>query len=193
MYSTEITQNSNQEARESIGGAGGNYRKVFKPNFGDDEPQRQISRQTSKPKLGGKSNGYNKPSARPPMNNRLPRKVSQGYGGIGEDEDNGYKPTQRNNGMRSNRINNKGGYNKQSSIGSTGEIGRNVPRASKKPKKPFNSVRSKQRYGDAFGGETKQSSGISESLTAKTGSKGYEMEFGDDAFEQPQSLIPCPS
>ena len=194
MFNTGMSSNSNRSTRKSGGasGAGENYRRVFKPNFGDDsEPSRHSSR------LGmvNNSNGYNKPPVIPQVNNRLPRKASKGFGGMrgDTDEEVEYKPIQRSSGMRSNRISDSRERIKQASIGTMGEIGGNIPRASKNTKKPFNSMRSKPKYGEASSGSTLKSSGIKSSISGKGGSSGYEMEFGDDAFEQPQSLTPCPS
>lgn len=181
---------SGQDNRQSDqGNTNGNYRKVFKPNLGGGNKM---------PDKGRKPNGMDdnpfpgnsKPASRPPINTRLNQKLPQRHGGInnGMDEDHAeYEPTKRNGGLRSSRISDSSSYNKAGAGKGMSEIGNNVPRASQAPKK-------------AIGGMPKSTaSGIGAAKPANTikprakPAAAYSDDFGDEAYEQPQDLTPCPS
>lgn len=173
------------------GGGGNNYRKVFKPNFGDDEP--------SKPPRGG--NGFNagrKPASRPPVNSRLPKKSTPSYGGMRGDTDEDqieYQPTKRSGNVRSSRISEPGSGFKQPSYSGMQEFSSNAPKTSKQPKmgmgvgrKPASKPASKPAYGRA-----NIPSSTTEPSTSGLGASSYPTSFGDDAYEKPTDLRPCPS
>jgi len=156
-------------------GSKNNFRKAFKPNFG-----------------GGNDN---ETPNRPPLNSRLKQKLPQKYGGMRNDTEEDhveYQPTKRTGSLRSSRVNDPKNVRKTPTYQDEAEIGNNVPRASKPNKQTMGHMGSSNRAGHkaskpatfkkpSMGGGSKPAQGA------------YQYDFGDDAYEQPTNLTPCPS
>lgn len=173
------------QSQKTIGdGSNGTYRKVFKPSFGggaDNSP------------VGNGFASHSKPSSRPPINSRLKQKIPQRHGGMTHDtdEDNvAYEPTKRTGSLRSSRITNSTNHSKNSYGGEENGIGNNVPRASKAAK-PVHGGMNKAPKMSAASKPTNYGGGIAKAR--KPPQTSYPDEFGDDAYEKPTNLKPCPS
>ena len=209
-FRTSASSNMSQNSAKSTGGAGGNYRKVFKPNFGDDSGPSTHSARTA---MRQNSNSYSQASGKPPVKNRLQNKAPYNYRGMSRgDDDSEYHPTERKSGMRSSRITDSRERTKPN-IGSMRGGTNNIPKASQGPKKNFGGMRSKpsrappkpsygapkQSYGDPEPSVPTTMGGMShdEESGVRGGGKRagdiYSGDFGDEAFERPQALKPCPS
>lgn len=182
-----------------IMGTKGTYRKVFKPNLGGlSSNATDRNKQGTGDSMGMDSyQGHNKPPSRPPLNSRLKQKITQrnngGYDETGEDQVE-YEPTKRTGSLRSSRVKepgfpSRGGMNKP-----THEVGNNVPRASKAPKRPAGGMPKKSKPSNGYGRPpVRNEPDPAASMKPKVGSTSYPVEFGEDAYEQPTDLRPCPS
>lgn len=223
-----MSQNSVQSTGAS---GGGNYRKVFKPNFGDDSGPSTHSARTA---MRQNSNSYGQIPGKPPVKNRLPKKAPYNYRGMSRgEEDSEYHPTERKSGMRSSRISDsrertkpnigsmRGGVNNASRASQepTNSYGapkpkpaRGPPKLSRGPTKPTRGPTKptrgppkpsygapKQSYGDSSPSIPTTMGGMShdENSGVRGGGKKaadiYSGDFGDEAYERPQGLKPCPS
>lgn len=167
----------------------GNYRKVFKPNLGGGNKMPDKSR---KPHEMDDNSfpGNSKPASRPPINTRLNQKLPQRHGGMSNDMDEDqveYQPSKRNGALRSSRVTESSSYNNAGAKKGISEVGSNIPRASNAPKKTIGSM------------PKSTASGMDQPIPASTiksrakPAAAYSDDFGDDAYEQPQDLTPCPS
>jgi len=245
-FRTSASSNMSQNSVQSTGASGGgNYRKVFKPNFGDDSGPSTHSARTA---MRQNSNSYGQDPGKPLVKNRLPKKAPYNYRGMSRgEEDSEYHPTERKSGMRSSRISDSRERTKPN-IGSMRGGVNNASRASQEPKNSYGAPKPKPARGPpkpARGppklsqgptkptrgptkptrGSTKPTRGPSKpsygapkqsygdtspsmpttiggmSHDEDTGVRGggkraadiYNGDFGDEAYERPQALKPCPS
>lgn len=150
--------------------------------------------------------GYGNPARKPPMNTRLQKQPPHNYRGMSRgDDDSEYQPTERKTGMRSSRIGDSRERNKPT-IASQREVGNNVPRGSHQAKKPFGGIRQppkarakpKPSYGaraadPAPMGTMSHDEDSGVRGVSKKAADIYQNDFGDEAYERPQALKPCPS
>lgn len=168
-------------------GGSQNYRKVFKPNFGNDNKTERVD---SRPSI---NNG----PPRPPMNSKIPtKKTASHYSAMRETNDSqDYEPTVRSGAVRSSRISEPGSYKSKPSFGESNEVSSNIPRASKPTNKPLGGGFNRQAPKPAPKSSYKPASQPSnfEETKAKAGPSAYSDDFGDEAYEKPTNLKPCPS
>jgi hypothetical protein len=187
MNSNMTTQS--QPAQEN---GGGNYRKAFKPNFGDEN---NVGRGDSRPSVNSGFSG----NSRPPMNNSRidARKTNSHYAAMkgANNDPKEYEPTVRSGAVRSSRVIEPESY-KQPSYGESSEIGSNIPRASKPRTKPLGGAYNRQPKPApkaAYKPISQPSKFEETKAKAKTGSSSYPTDFGEDAYAIPQNLKECPS
>uniref|UniRef100_A0A7S3J3F7 C2HC/C3H-type domain-containing protein n=1 Tax=Euplotes harpa TaxID=151035 RepID=A0A7S3J3F7_9SPIT len=179
----------------------GNYRKVFKPNLGDQDNMSEGPRRgASNRNVNHTFQGGDKPPSRPPVNSRLKPKLPQRSGGKYNDMDEQqieYEPVKRTSGMRSSRVSDSGSVSKASMSKASTEMDSNFPgsysgmnsgareREMKKQTKPP----VKAGYGklSAFDNDDHDSAQI------KPIAGSYVDNLGEEAFQKATNLKPCPS
>ena len=182
-----------------MGGNNSTYRKVFKPNLGG--PSSNMSDRNRKVENNMRSNtiqAESKPSTRPPLNSRLKQKITQRNNGVydGTDEHQvEYEPTKRTGSLRSSRVTNPSTNKSNRMNNHKNEIGNNVPRASKPPKQSFGGMSKSNKNSNGYGRGLDMQKNVPNNIqnNAKVGASSDPVDFGEEAYEKPSDLRPCPS